>query len=719
MPSRVGVRPIIYIDDQDSSSNTYQTDSDFAPILRLVSCERTCGGSLTDCAVIRRMSPVGKSSAPASGYAVGQSYVGKTCEVMIPDDGGFKPVHFGVIEQEQFSINAGGNDSHLISKLSPKLFGKPIFGQRQNQVNGSAQLRDQTMPIVAIDIVFNPMVEGNIRGNMRPQGDNDNDRSLFVDIESIRSADAITFQSMPAALVSQMIGLGETNAPVSVASWTLAQAVRYLCVEANQQQRYINNPTLQELLELFGETSDDDGNFNNSRAAILRNHVIPAGCYLPEALDTLLSPYGYTWFVDLLERGNRKIKIIKNNEGEQKTVKLQAFGANFNREQTNMESCDLTYEADDRLTELRVIGARKQVEATFELVPAWNEEDDSLDYELLSRDTTEWDEHPATHRVWRDWVLNEGGDYTSTRETSNKPCDLTPLLHHATGGGNEVEDNNIDTRSVQVKRRRFLPTLTLGEDGKPIGKIDGVTVEWLCEGEWLPIAPEEDPSWACRVLENECGISFVGNEPPLEILNIYEAASNPSSFPRIRVTATVELDTPIESTYSVGNPGGAPLSVLVYSPERFHSRYYHQSSGSTSTGIDSSIYLPHVQSGELHSTAMDSATAINAFAATVGANWARAMISGTFRLEGLDQLADYNLGDIITKIEGREITLNASIYGSDIYPQILGISYTAFDSQWTTLTVSAFRRTEQQIAEAMVGSAMRYRSPVHTRQDYR
>jgi hypothetical protein len=722
MPSRVGIQPVIYFNDEPTT------------LLRLISCERTMGGQIVDHAVLRIDAGFqARWTAPISGINVSQNDApGKVVEVLISTPYGFKPVHFGVVEQAQFELGPDGEVRTLISKLSHKLFGKPIYGQRQNQVNGSAYLRDQVKPVLALNIVFNPMVEGNIRGNMRPYGDYDNDRALFVDIESIRSQDAIFYQSMPEILASQVIGLGDTNPIVSVANWTLAQAVRYLCVEGNQAQTYIANPTLSELITLFGEGADEDGEFNNSRAAILRNHSIPSGCHLPEALDALLTPYGYTWYVDLVARGERRIKIVKSNEGPQKTVLLQAYGTQFNRQLTNMESCDLTYEADDRLTALRVMGARKQVEATFELIPAWNEEDDSTEYELLSRDTPEWDEHPATHRVWRDWVLNEGADYTSTRKSANKPCDLTPLLFHAEDGdGNQLEDNNLDTRSVQVKRRRFLPTLTLGEDGKPIGKIDGITVEWKNGDDWVPIAPEEDPSWACRILDTECGISFVGGDPPLELIDAYDShtASESNPFPRVRVTATIELDTPIESTYTIGTPGGAAYSVLVDAADRFHSRYYYgdkkdvvEDGGDpedVSPKIEKSIYLEHVQSGDLHSTAMDSTRAINVFAATVGANWARALVSGTFKLEGLDQLVTYDLGDVITKIEGREINLNTSIYGSESYPQVVGISYLAFDGQWTTLSISAFRNTEQQIIDGLAGGGQRYRSPVHTRQDYK
>lgn len=671
----------------------------------LVSCERSLGGSMTDHAVLRVN--LGTNTLPAlSNFTLGYTlqFQGRVARVDVVNAGQTKHIHYGIVEHESLTIDQNSQSFHLVSKLGPKMFGEPIYGQRQLNLFNAAALHEQSQPVISNRITFNPIVQGVCRGNMRSDGDPSYGRSLFVDIESIRSEKAINYQNLPGAWLQAVIGVSSTNPPLSIAYWDLANAVRYLCVEANKNQTYINNPTLSELKSFFGTTQ--------SQNTILRNHEIPQGSYLPEALDSLLTPYGYTWYVNLDDQP--KIQIVKINDGRSKVIQLQPEGTTFNQLSTNAESINLTCASDDKVTALRVVGSRKQVEATFELMPAWPSTQDSLDEELLYTDTPEWAENVEYHRVWRDWVLNEGGDYNGQRDGRSQPADLSVLLKYA-----QDEQANPDTKSVQVKRRRFLPTLTLGEDGKPIGKINGVTVEYFrsdYEGaRWVEISPETDPTWACRVLDDECGISFVGALPPIEVLDQYQTGT--SSFPRIRVTATVELDTPIEYTYDAqADPAKPKMTVLVDAPDRFHSRYL---SGPTQDPlVKKSIYYDDVTAGTLTTTAIDSTTVINSFASIVGRTWARSLISGNARLEGLDQLIEYDLGDIIVKVQGREINFNSDPEIGTYYPQIVGIQYVAQDGQWTTLAIGSHRDTAAQIAESL-GGVQRYSSPVHTKPDYR
>lgn len=701
MPRRIQPRAIVSIDGFPQSN------------VFLVSCERAMGGSLTDHAVLRvdlssrhsegsGTTEVTATNGPLAGIT---NQRGKKVRVETGIGGQLVTLHHGLIEDQHYSITPSGRELHLISKITNKMFGQPLYGQRQLNVFSGAALHEQTMPVIANMMIFNPIVEGTVRGNMRLLADYENNRSLFIDIESVRTEEGIDYQNLPPEWIEVVLGVSLGNPALSLTNWTLAHAVRYLCVEANKDETHIANPTLASLETLFGES---DG-----QTSLLRNHGLPNGLYLPEALDNLLSPYGYSWYTDI--SGDKpKIVVVRMGDGPLKTLKLQPPGQRLNLALTNVESVDLSIEDDDLLTQLRVVGARKQVEATWELVPAWSDDLDDLDEELMFSDTPEWEDHPENHRVWRDWVLNEGADYVGVRPEITEPTDLSVALKYF-----GTEDQNPDTKSVQVKRRRFLPTLTLGDGGKPIGKIDGVTVEYYrsdYEGNrWVEINPEEDPTWACRVLEGECGISFTGGMPPIELLDIYQSGQY---FPRVRVTATIELDTPIEETYSPVAPDAVvPMTVLVDAPDRFHSRYYIDDTQDAK--IKKSIYKDRVDEGELASTKMDSTDAIAAFAMQAAQNWARATVAGTARLEGINHATEYEIGDVIEKIEGHDLTLDGGTgYGLPFYPQIVGISYVHQDGQWMTLSLGAQRRTEQQVAESL-GGTRRYRSPVHTKPDNR
>lgn len=701
MPRRIQPRAIVSIDGFPQSN------------VFLVSCERAMGGSLTDHAVLRvdlssrhstgtGTTEVTAMNGPLAGIT---NQRGKKVRVENNIAGQLVTLHHGLIEEQHYSITPSGRELHLISKITNKMFGQPLYGQRQLNVFDGAALHEQANPVIANMMIFNPVVEGTVRGNMRLLADYENNRSLFIDIESVRTEEGIDYQNLPPEWIEAVLGVSLGNPALTLTNWTLAHAVRYLCVEANKDETHITNPTLASLEELFGES---DG-----QTSLLRNHGMPNGLYLPEALDNLLSPYGYSWYTNI--SGDKpEIVVVRMSEGPPKTLKLQPPGQRLNLALTNVESVDLSIEDDDFLTQLRVVGARKQVEATWELVPAWSKEKDDLDEELMYSDTPDWEDHPENHRVWRDWVLNEGGDYVDVRPENKDPADLSVALKYF-----GTEDQNPDTKSVQVKRRRFLPTLTLGEGGKPIGKVDGITVEYYrsdYEGNrWVEISPEEDPTWACRVLESECGISFTGGMPPIELLDIYQSGQY---FPRVRVTATIELDTPIEETYSPSSPDGVvPMIVLVDAPDRFHSRYYIDDTQDAK--IKKSIYKDRVDEGELASTKMDSTDAITAFALQAAQNWARATVAGTARLEGINHATEYEIGDVIEKIEGHDLTLDGGTgYGLQFYPQIVGISYVHQDGQWMTLSLGAQRRTEQQVAESL-GGTRRYRSPVHTKPDNR
>jgi hypothetical protein len=147
--------------------------------------------------------------------------------------------------------------------------------------------------------------------------------------------------------------------------------------------------------------------------------------------------------------------------------------------ESNAEALDLTADVSSRcVNQFRVLGDHEQVEATFELVPAWPKDQDESDIEDLMASSDKWLQSNSTSRTWRDWVLNEAGDYNGERDGIDKTYDLAPIIGPCT-----------------AKRRHFEPTITTDTDGLPFGSCGGMTVEWWDKeggddgtGAWRPLS---------------------------------------------------------------------------------------------------------------------------------------------------------------------------------------------------------------------------------------
>jgi hypothetical protein len=690
MPSRKALRPRVMLDGV------------VLPAAELMACERSTGGGRLDHAVVRiNKSIEGVYSERIQEYDLGEQYVGSFIEVVLDTPGGSRVVHWGEIEQEELTISDQGEMIHLVSRINPgKHFGKGIWGQKQYDARGGGYVQ------CAQEIIFNPVVDGAVRGNMRKagstSGDDGVDYPTFVDPEAFRTPEALAYQDLPGAFAAGAIGIGGAI-PISIGHWTLADAVYYCCKFAGSGAQ-IRSPEYNDLVSVLN--ADPLGGKTQ-----LQDHWLPGGLFLPDALDNLLTPYGFSWYIDYETEGSRSIKIVKLGDGQKKTVTLARIGDHFNKQTTELARLDLTYSDSSRVSNVLVIGARKQVEAAFELVPAWNDDRDNwpIDYpERLCRDCPEFHDNADYQRVWRDWVLNEDGGYVDTRPKAAKPPEID-FLTLTNGGVKPI------TAGGLVKRRRFLPTLTLGVDGKPIGQIDGCVVQYFDEtredGPWIDIQASNDPDCACTILINECGISFTGSVPPSELVWKYRETGD---VPRIRVIATIELDSAIESSAG-GGGSGSGADVTLWAPDRFQHRRLHRFVSRPQ--IDSSPYAEKVDSGELKSAEIDGQKAADGFAEQLAAAWDHAEILGTLRLEGLDTLAEYKPGDVITRVDGRSIRLDTrpgSYGGERSNPQIAGVTFQNDGGQYTTITLTTFR-----LADAQIAAAKRQADAVHRRRQRR
>lgn len=157
-------------------------------------------------------------------------------------------------------------------------------------------------------------------------------------------------------------------------------------------------------------------------------------------------------------------------------------------------------------------GGFKVYEATFELVKAWDLADEGTDYDTFSPTT-----NPDFYKVkdvYRKWILNEAGDYSSSPYNQGDAFDFSKIF----------ESSNFVQR-----RRRFWPALTTDKQGTSLGYFLEVSFDnglhW-----WQYL-------YAFNNLLDECGVWLSGN-----LLDIDTWVAALKGVLKFRITASVISD---------------------------------------------------------------------------------------------------------------------------------------------------------------------------------
>jgi hypothetical protein len=269
-------------------------------------------------------------------------------------------------------------------------------------------------------------------------------------------------------------------------------------------------------------------------------------------------------------------------------------------------------------------------------VPAWPKDQDDSDIEDLMDSSDKWLQSNSTSRDWRDWVLNEAGDYNGERDGIDKTYDLAAIIGPCT-----------------PRRRHFEPTITTDTDGMPFGNCGGLTVEWWDKdggddgtGAWRPLSDISPEARTVKILSEECGIRFDGDVPPSELIDQGIDADTGMPNAKVRVTASLRADRRVEAfatAFSPLDPWTNFETIDVGS--RFKKRRIDKSS----------IYFKKVRDGQMTSTKVDDLLAATAFARQLLANWNQASISGTLTLTGCGYRPTAALGRPISGISGRDV----------------------------------------------------------------
>ena len=436
----------------------------------------------------------------------------------------FVDVHFGRISRVRVETNKNGEVITATSRMDESLFGDVVdwvYGVTRDPAYDSRAGSHAYKPAKYDGpVVFNPIVDGNAQPN-RLKTRIGNERAYrVIDPDMI----------YPELRESERRALETLSTPNTVcAYWSLVDVVEYLCWTLNGAEDYINNPTSAELQQVL-----------NADPALVRNLQLRLGDHLPKALDSVLTPLGYQWLVELDNR-TRRIKIIERGKGLQKQFKLQKWGELLDVEKSQVPEFDLSCDfTDGAFNELDVIGGWVEVESSFELRPGWEDTYDSADITTLTVGSLNWETDTKRQHAFRRFVWNEAGDYTGLRPWWNTTPDLAAALQINTGNERKLD------RAIP-RRRRFHPMLSRNLDGTPLENVQGCYLEYWNPDteEWLPIRSDNyKPGLvngeSAQLLKDEMGIEFRADQVPYQL--VFFAKKHGIEHVKLRLTATVRLD---------------------------------------------------------------------------------------------------------------------------------------------------------------------------------
>jgi len=347
------------------------------------------------------------------------------------------------------------------------------------------------------------------------------------------------------------------------------------------------------------------------------------------------------------------------------------------------------------------LGAPDKFEITVDLVPGWKDSDLTPDsgssYANLFKteaqiqadtDPNQWSVFNKYHTrgagflrdVGRKWVLNETGLYSTALYDRGMPFDFATVIP-----AKYIKDGATGRRFFGPFNRVFEPCLTFDKDS--LNSV-GIRVEFSFDGgaSWQTIP--------CTIenLPGECGIRII--DPNLaEMLDIAKGTINSGplsgvelnywtsladdkvnlrSFKngnwrtRIRITASVRLDQRIRfASVSLAASGSPFRHMSVYD---FSDKYTRQ------------VRTPSSILGSLPAWQTDESDKLIAHIDAIRVANEDLSINGRFTLDRLwlgdgSGCPDFAIGDGIEGITGRRHHLSAAVNGTNIYPEIIQITY--------------------------------------------
>jgi hypothetical protein len=536
---------------------------------------------------------------------------------------------WGDLVEQRLRLDARDETVAVQARLNPNIhFGEPLLAFAAWNPTTQAEVDVQDDPLL------NPEIDGVIRGNRSELFHSVTGANLFVDPEAVRTT------------------TGQSTHSTTAQTWRLDHAVDWICRTCNPDEEFVANPV-----------TVDDALFED--APPVENLRLKRGLFLPFYLDALLHPFGFDWYVrletDSAGSVTRRIAVFRLGTGPEKEVLWQDVGESRDPALTTLGQFEMTINVADLANKVVAHGSFERREVTLPLYRGWpNDEDvlrvDELDSAVLG---SEYWQHPD---AWRLFVANEAGDQRERRSSGpvelqipEDPPDLSPHF----------------TRYVP-HRRTLEPCLTRTDDDR--ARVP-VVLEWSADSgtTWKEVPPE----WGAVQLTDQTGIRFEGHQPPADLRSA-------GSSGRLRITGTVVGDARLESTWEdlAASPTGRAVTLFLDVSDRYHDREIVTSGPFRSTISDSAYYT-----GDF-TDEVDDRDRLREYVQSAGEQELPAAVSVWLVLSGIH--VDYEIGDLITKVSGRNISLdrNSDQATTPRYLQVHGLRWDD-QRQTTTLIVSA------------------------------
>jgi len=403
---------------------------------------------------------------------------------------------------------------------------------------------------------------------------------------------------------------GQTYQGQTRNEWTLYEAVQALCELLNPDEEFIARPISVDLDVL-------------SDAPPLRNVTIEMGTYLPAALSNILIPLGYNHWIDYTQP-MPQILFFKIGEGEEKELLYPEVDAVLDLAEANTNQVVVNNSIGDSANQVTVYGDFEEAEITINLFPAWPAAADALDEDELAKDGTEYSSNMT---AWRMWIANEAGDL----DPATSRLGQTPTV---------PDFGDIFTIATPHRRVMGEPLTYQSQDDIADNRQQRrpIVVEYSIDGGTTWLAAED--SWTIKLCPDQIGVYFDNKTIPSEL---YAAGSSA----RVRVTGTIKGDYRVrgyaaKQSWAVN---GRTNELVLFMPEKFQNRFRQ------STGSYASVLTGTADTRDDNTEAED-------YAEKIRDQNHYAEVDCEFRLPGWH--IEYKIGDLITKVAGREISVDAA-----------------------------------------------------------
>ncbi len=318
--SRVGIEPRVLLDGQ------------LTP-MRALFVERSAGGSRLDYATLEWDGGHPRAFGdPLRDFALGNQLDGRVCEVVLPLPTGNKVIHRGKLKSVHARLDDRGPVLGYTSRLEPYHFGAPTTGMLIRNRSGGENSEVVNVPE---QLVFNPMVDGECIGNRSQALETSPHRHyLFLDWRQCQTEAARQWNQQGPLQNADVrsADLADVTLRPQGEQWTVGEAVLYACAVLNPQQEHVLNCTSVVELE------------SQRYRRVLRDVRIPLGLHLPQVLDQLLEPFGFSWYLEYGAPGQKpRIELFPLGLGAPLAAKMQRPPAIIDPNQTNIERFDLRY----------------------------------------------------------------------------------------------------------------------------------------------------------------------------------------------------------------------------------------------------------------------------------------------------------------------------------------------------------------------------------------